>query len=93
MIPATNTANLMLREDVVEAVAANRFRVYSVSSVDEAMQLLTGVSAGVADELGTFPPDSVNGRVEQRLVELYEARRRFTRDSDGQDTPDVDSQP
>jgi predicted ATP-dependent protease len=75
LIPAANVQHLMLRQDVVEAVAAGRFRVVPVESVDGAMELLTGVPAGVRDERGAFPEDSVNGRVEARLARLAEGVR------------------
>ncbi len=70
LIPAANVQHLMLRQDVVDAVAAGRFRVWPVATVDEALELLTGVPAGVADERGELPPDSVNGRVDARLAAL-----------------------
>ena len=67
IIPASNVQHLMLREDIVEAVKEGRFAVYSVTTVDEALQLLTGVEAGSRREDGTYPPESLNGRVLARL--------------------------
>ena len=75
LLPAANVQHLMLRREVVEAVAAGRFRVVPVESVDEAMELLTGVPAGERDEHGAFPEGSVNGRVEARLAKLAEGVR------------------
>jgi lon-related putative ATP-dependent protease len=75
LLPAANVQHLMLRQDVVEAVAAGRFRVVPVESVDGAMELLTGTPAGERDERGEFPADSVNGRVEARLAKLAEGVR------------------
>lgn len=77
LIPQENVKHLMLRRDVVEAVREGRFRIYAISTVDEALTLLTGMPAGEAGADGTFPEGSVNHRVEQRLVELAEIRRRF----------------
>jgi lon-related putative ATP-dependent protease len=74
LIPASNAADLMLRVDVVEAAAAGQFHVYAVKSVDEAIEVLTGVESGVADTTGGFPAGSVNGRVARRLKE-FAARR------------------
>ncbi|MEJ2217124.1 MAG: ATP-binding protein [Gemmatimonadota bacterium] len=77
LIPESNVQHLMLRGDVREAVEADRFHVYAVSTVDEGIALLTGMEAGEPDADGQYPPDSVNGRVARRLAELAEQRRRF----------------
>ncbi|KAA6184179.1 AAA family ATPase [Thiohalocapsa marina] len=68
IIPSANVKHLMLRQDVVEAVAQGRFSVHAVSSVDQGIALLTGLPAGQRDADGGFPPDSLNGRVEARLI-------------------------
>jgi predicted ATP-dependent protease len=70
MIPAANVQHLMLREDIVEAVRAGTFRIHAVSTIDQGIEILTGVAAGerdggVAD--GEFPPGTINARVEARL--------------------------
>jgi lon-related putative ATP-dependent protease len=75
IIPASNVQHLMLREDVVEAVKAGRFHVYSVATVDEALELLTGVPAGEKGPDGEYPPDSLNGRVMARLRQFTERLR------------------
>jgi len=77
LIPATNTDNLMLRPDVVEAVEAGDFHVYPVETVNQGIELLTGVEAGTRDEQGAFPDDTINGRVEARLHEFADRRRQF----------------
>ncbi|MCG2633993.1 MAG: AAA family ATPase [Gammaproteobacteria bacterium] len=81
LIPAANAKHLMLRQDVVDAVAAGQFQIYGISSIDEGIELLTGYSAGQADEQGEFPDGSVNHRVARRINELVEARRSFGRGS------------
>ncbi|MCS7005944.1 MAG: ATP-binding protein [Thermoleophilia bacterium] len=73
IVPAANVRNLMLHEDVVEAVRAGRFHVWAVRTIDEGIELLTGRRAGRRRADGTFPPDSVHGLVAARL-ESY-ARR------------------
>ena len=86
IIPAANVKDLMLRGDVVAAAGERKFCVYAVTSVDEAIELLTGVAAGEPDETGAFPADSINGRVHGRLVELANIRRSFSeksRNTDG----------
>ncbi len=70
LIPEANVKHLMLRQDVVEAVAAGRFRVYAVRTVDEALTLLSGIEAGESDEEGYFPAGTANARVAERLTEL-----------------------
>jgi predicted ATP-dependent protease len=60
----------MLRPDVVDAAKAGRFHVYAVSTIDEAVELLTGVSAGELNEAGEYPEGSINSRVQLRLTEL-----------------------
>ncbi len=75
IIPASNVQHLMLREDVVQAVADGKFRICAISTVDEAMELLTGVPAGERDESGLYPPDSVNGLVMARLQQIAEHLR------------------
>ena len=77
IIPASNVKHLMLRSDVVDAASEGRFRVWAVETVDEAIELLTGLDAGVRGEDGRFPEGSVNRRVEDRLEELLEIRRRL----------------
>jgi lon-related putative ATP-dependent protease len=70
IIPASNVQHLMLRADVVQAVADGQFAVYAVTSIDQAVELLTGMPAGERDALGAFPQGSVNYRVEHKLFEF-----------------------
>lgn len=67
VVPAANVRHLMLRRDVVAAVAAGRFSVYAVKTVDEGVALLTGMPAGEADAEGRYPAGSVNRAVADRL--------------------------
>ncbi|MDP6087926.1 MAG: ATP-binding protein, partial [Nitrospinota bacterium] len=79
MIPQQNASNLMLDDDVIEAVRAGKFHIYSVSHVDEGIEILTGTPAGAPDEEGMFTEGSVHDRVDQRLHELAEGLREFGR--------------
>ncbi len=72
LIPAANIKHLMLRQDVIGAVAAGQFSIYPVETIDQGIELLTGVPAGEPGEDGQYPPDSINGRVHKRLKELAE---------------------
>ncbi len=77
IVPAANVPNLMLREDVAAAVEAGRFHIYPVRTVDEGITILTGVPAGERGPDGTYPADTVNGRVDRRLRELAEKLQQF----------------
>ncbi len=63
VIPAANEVNLVLRDEVVDAVEAGEFHIWSVDTVEEALELFTGREAGVLDTEGAYPPDSIYGRV------------------------------
>lgn len=73
IIPARNTKHLALRREVVEAVEAGQFTVYAVDTVEEAIELLTGVPAGERGLEGAYPPDTIYGLVAQRLQEMAQA--------------------
>jgi predicted ATP-dependent protease len=70
MIPHQNIRNLVLREDVVKAVRDGQFYIYAVKTIDEGVEILTGIPAGEKKADGTYPEDSVNYRVDKRLKEL-----------------------
>lgn len=89
LIPAANLPHLMLRRDVVEAAAAGRFHVYAVTTVDEALELLTGVAAGAVAADGQYPLGSVNRRVAERLQHLAEVKRAYGKE-DGAGKPLVE---
>jgi predicted ATP-dependent protease len=73
LIPVGNRDALMLRDDVVEAVAAGRFHLHVISTVEEGVTLLTGVPAGVADENGHYPEGTLFRAVEGRLKRFHQA--------------------
>jgi predicted ATP-dependent protease len=77
IIPHQNVSNLMLREDVVAAVREGRFHVWAVRTTDEGIEILTGTPAGTPDEMGVYPPNSVNGRVAARLADLARRYQEF----------------
>jgi lon-related putative ATP-dependent protease len=86
LIPQANVQHLMLRADVIEACRAGRFAVYPIADIDQGIGLLTGVEAGARGPDGAFAAASVNGRVEQRLREFAEARRRLASEPPGDST-------
>jgi len=77
LVPSTNLCNLMLRRDVVEAAAGGRFGIWAARTVDEAIELLTGVPAGTELPDGGWQEGSVNGLVAHRLEDLAERARAF----------------
>jgi predicted ATP-dependent protease len=77
IIPGSNVSHLMLRQDVVDAVAAGRFHVHAISTVDEGIELLTGLPAGTPGADGAYPEGSFHGQVAARLDDLAERRRAF----------------
>jgi lon-related putative ATP-dependent protease len=81
LIPASNVMHLMLRRDVVDAATAGKFHIYPVETVDQALELLTGIPVGAPDAEGKLPEDSLNQRVAQRLKHLAELRRKFAKKS------------
>jgi hypothetical protein len=65
----------MLREDVVQAVSDGRFSIYTIDSIDDALELLTGVPAGAKQADGSYPAETINGRVMARLHAMTEKLR------------------
>lgn len=74
IMPASNTPHLILRDDVVDAIEKKQFSIYPINTVDEAISLLTGLPSGERNAEGSFPEDSVNYKVEQRLLEMAELK-------------------
>jgi len=72
LIPASNVKHLMLRDEVVEAVAAGQFHIYPIETIDQGIELLTGVPAGERGPDDRYPPGSVNASVEERLLDYAE---------------------
>lgn len=84
LVPSANVPNLMLRDEVVEAVRDGRFHVFAVSTIDEGLELLTGRPAGERGPDGTFPEGTVHRLVEDRLRGYAERLRELSADSGGE---------
>ena len=82
IIPATNIKHLMLRWDVVHAAQSGQFNIYTVTTADDALELLTGMNAGTANEQGTYPLESFNGQVEAHLLQFTMIKKDFNSKSD-----------
>ncbi|GAB6063555.1 Lon protease family protein [Deferrisoma palaeochoriense] len=70
IIPKANVPHLMLDPEVVEAVERGRFHIYPIETVDEGLELLTGLPAGELTPYGTYPDGTVNGKVMRKLERL-----------------------
>jgi len=78
LIPETNRVHLMLRSDVVDAVREGRFHVYTVSTVDDGIEVLTGMPPGGVAADGSFPTASFNEAVRTRLQAFAASRKAFS---------------
>jgi lon-related putative ATP-dependent protease len=77
MIPEKNVNNLMLRRDVVEAVEKGKFHIYPVTTVEEGIEILTGMAAGELQEDGTYPEGTLFHKVDEKLQEMAEMEKEF----------------
>ncbi|MFP4081692.1 MAG: AAA family ATPase [Candidatus Aminicenantes bacterium] len=77
IIPAQNVQNLMLRREVAEAVAKGKFHIYPVKTIDEGIEILTGVKAGELKGDGNFEEDTVNYLVDQELSRLAKSWKTY----------------
>jgi lon-related putative ATP-dependent protease len=77
IIPDANRKNLMLKPDVVAAVKDGQFHIWSVSTVDQGIEILSGLPAGERQDDGNWPEGTVNQRVDKRLREMSEIARGF----------------
>ena len=77
IVPASNVDSLMVHEDVVTAVAQGKFHVWPVRTIDEGIELLTGIPAGELDADGLYPEGTVHYAVQNRLLELAEDLKTF----------------
>jgi len=80
LIPRTNVKSLMLKKDVVDAVKKGEFHIYQVSTVEEGIEILTGVAAGTPDEAGNFPEGTVYGKVQEKLKRYLERSLKFKKE-------------
>lgn len=77
MIPESNVQNLMLKEEVLDSVKAGQFNIYSVKTIDEGIEVLTGVPAGQRRPDGTYEEGTVNYRVDKALQEMAEKLKEY----------------
>ncbi len=77
MIPRQNVSHLMLRTEVIDAVKEGKFHIYSVSSIDEGLEVLTGMPAGKKRKDGIYPKDSINYKVARQLKDMAARLKQF----------------
>ncbi len=77
MIPWQNVVNLMLKDEVVEAVREGKFHVYPVKSIDEGIEILTDVPAGIRDENGCYPENTVYYKVQKKIEKFARIAEEF----------------
>jgi ATP-dependent Lon protease len=84
MIPKKNIDDLMLRKDVVEAVKSGKFRIWSVETIDEGIEILTGHPAGKRNKKGKYPEGTIHYLADQRLREFADRMKRFGSEKENQ---------
>ncbi len=77
LIPQSNVADLMLRKDIIAAVEQNMFQIYAVASIDQGIEILTGITAGELDGEGHYPEGSINFKVAHQLYRFAIIRHEF----------------
>jgi predicted ATP-dependent protease len=82
IIPAKNVRNLMLKEEVVHSVEEGLFHVWPVSTIEEGIEILTGMEAGSLRPDGTYPKGTLFGKVDDRLKELADIVRKFGKEEE-----------
>ncbi len=85
IIPASNVRHLMLKKEVVAAMEQGKFSVTAVNTVDEAVEILTGMAAGERDRKGNYPEKSINGRVEATLQAFAKNLQEFDKEEKERD--------
>jgi predicted ATP-dependent protease len=82
MIPRSNVRNLMLKDEVVDAVRDGKFHIWSVETIDQGIEILTGIPAGERQADGSYPEGTINRMVDTRLREMLESMKKFSGSAD-----------
>jgi predicted ATP-dependent protease len=77
MMPASNVEDLMLREDLLDAVAAGKFHIWPVEKIEQGVEILTGRVAGTRDDQGKFEEGTVFALVDERLRAMATAMKDY----------------
>ncbi len=79
MIPSSNVKNLVLRKDVVQAIEKKIFHLYRVRTIEEGIEVLTGVKAGYADSDYCYPENTIFGKVQEKLKKYHELSMQYAK--------------
>lgn len=85
IIPSKNIQHLMLRHDVIEAVKKGKFHIYAVDTIDDGIEILTGIKAGKRLPNGKFEPGSIHDRVDQKISEYARRWKEIERAGESRD--------
>ncbi|MCP3850476.1 MAG: Lon protease family protein, partial [Gammaproteobacteria bacterium] len=92
LIPKSNVVNLMLKEEVRQAVEDKQFAIYSIEHVDDALSLLMGMDAGICDENGQYPDNTINQKIQVSLEHFsmlkHAEQHKHDKDSDSDSQPE-----
>lgn len=81
IIPASNVQSLMLSPEVIEAVKKKQFQIYAVKTIDEGMEILTGLKTGTADKNGHYPKGTLNAIIVERLADFFKKSQKINQGS------------
>ncbi|MBA7479442.1 hypothetical protein ES707_14876 [subsurface metagenome] len=84
IIPKSNVKNLMLKSKVIEAVRQGKFHIYPISTIDKGMEILSSAEAGERGKDGSFPENTVNGRVQNKLRYLMKEQARLKKEAEAE---------
>jgi len=82
MIPSKNVKNLMLKAEVVDAVREGKFHIWPVNTIEEGIQILTGLEAGTLQADGTYPEGTIFRKVDDRLIEISDIVRKYGKENE-----------
>ena len=94
LIPIQNVKNLILRTEVSQAVKEGKFKIFPIRNIDEGISVLTGIEAGKRDSLtGEFPEESVHGKVQSKLNEMFENLTNLRRNDENEEKEEIIDDP
>ncbi|QJB57776.1 ATP-binding protein [Pseudodesulfovibrio sp. zrk46] len=85
LIPYPNVKDLMLRDEVIDAVKEGKFHIWAVKNIDEGIEILTGIKAGVRGKTGKFPTNTINALVDSKLRRLVDELMAYGKDDEDKD--------
>ncbi len=85
IIPEKNVRNLMLKKEVVDSVKAGQFHIWPISTVEQGIEILTGMDAGERQPDGTYPEGTLFRKVDERFLEIAEIVKKFAKEEEGEE--------